>query len=75
MADRNYILRTLLSFIRTLLEGPYTIKEISDITGMTIRTCYYYVKTISEFLPVQSIRRTRTIKGSGLTPKHYWLES
>ena len=74
MADRNYILRALLRVIETLLKGPYTIKEISDITGMTIRTCYYYVKTISEVLPVQSIRRKRNIKGKGLTPKHFWLE-
>jgi len=64
----------LLRVIETLLKGPYTIKEISDITGLSIRACYSNVKTISEVLPVQSIRRTRQIKGSGLTPKHYWLE-
>lgn len=75
MADRNYILRTLLRVIETLLKGPYTIKEISDITGLSIRVCYYYVKTISEVLPVRSVRRTRALKGSGLVPKHYWIES
>ena len=75
MADQKYILRTLLRFIETLLKGPYTMKEIADITGLPIRTCYGYVKTISEVLPVQSVRRKRNIKGKGLTPKHFWLES
>ena len=74
MADRNYILRTLVRVIETLLKGPYTAKEISGITGLSLRQVYYYLKTLSEVLPVQSVKRKRQLKGQGLVPKHYWME-
>ena len=74
MTDRCDALRKGMKIIDVLLKGPYTVKEIAGITGLSGRTTYYYIKTISELLPVQAIRRKRKKRGQGRQPEAYWIE-
>ena len=61
-----------MQVIDVLLKGPYTMKEISDLLKIDVTVTYRYIKTISEVLPVRSMKRKLHVNGR--PPKVYWLE-
>lgn len=72
MNDVTHTLRTAFKIIDALLKGPYTAKEIADIVGSELATCYLYIRVIGDFLPVSEMKRK--INATGRIPKVYWIE-
>ena len=72
MSTRSQILRTGLKVIDMLLKGPVTVHVMADTLGLHQNQVYMYVKTLSEFLPIQTAKRKP--KPSGRPYLVYWLE-
>ena len=62
-----------MKVIDELLKGPYTAGQIADSLGLHKSQAYLYIKTISEFLPVQS--QKRKLNWIGRHSIVYWIES
>ena len=65
-------LRKGLEIINSLSTGIHTVKELADITGLSVYSTYRYLKTINELFKVRWVKRKS--ERLGCNPKYYWIE-